>query len=113
MIALVLAAVVAAHPLGNFTVNHHNGLELRPDQVRNTAVVDYAELPTLQAAPVVDADGSGSASADERAAYARATCAELARAQRLAVDGAPVPWRVGPAALEYLPGQGGLSTARS
>ncbi|GGL14288.1 hypothetical protein Sme01_06530 [Sphaerisporangium melleum] len=112
MIALVLAAVVAAHPLGNFTVNHYNGLKILPDRVENTAIVDYAELPTLQAAPEVDTDRSGAASAEETAAYATTTCAALARAQRLTVDGAQVPWQVGRAAFRYEAGQGGLRTSR-
>ncbi|MFC7383397.1 nickel/cobalt transporter [Sphaerisporangium rhizosphaerae] len=112
MIALVLAAVVAAHPLGNFTVNHYDGLRVTPQQVGNTAIVDYAELPTLQSAARVDADGSGAASPAERAAYAAAACAELSRAQRLTVDGRTLPWQVGAASYAYAPGQGGLRTSR-
>ncbi|MET8145428.1 High-affinity nickel-transporter [Sphaerisporangium sp. NPDC005288] len=112
MIALVLAAVVAAHPLGNFTVNHYDGLRVTPQRVGNTAIVDYAELPTLQSAARVDADGSGAASPAERAAYAAAACAELSRAQRLTVDGRTLPWQVGAASYAYAPGQGGLRTSR-
>jgi len=58
--ALVVAALAgtaqpaAAHPLGNFTVNHYDGLSLRPDGVEDLAVVDSAEIPTLQARPAVE-----------------------------------------------------------
>ncbi|MDH2430055.1 High-affinity nickel-transporter [Sphaerisporangium sp. TRM90804] len=103
---------VVAHPLGNFTVNHYNGLRVLPGEIRNTAVVDYAELPTLQGEAGVDTDRSGDASPGERAAYAAATCGALARVQRLAVDGRPVPWRVDAASFDRVPGQGGLSTGR-
>ncbi|MFI6602110.1 nickel/cobalt transporter [Nonomuraea sp. NPDC050536] len=93
-------AIVLAHPLGNFTVNHYDGLRIFPDRVESTAVVDAAELPTLQAKPSV---GAG---------YAVRTCATLAAAQRLTVGGTAVPWRVADARFSYAPGQGGLPTSR-
>ena len=39
--ALVVAvpAAASAHPLGNFTVNHYDGLRLFPDRVDDLAVV--------------------------------------------------------------------------
>ncbi|GAA3150068.1 nickel/cobalt transporter [Nonomuraea roseoviolacea] len=95
-----LAATAPAHPMGNFTVNHYNGLRLQPAQVRNLAVVDAAELPTLQAQPQVDAS------------YADRRCAALAAAQRLTVGGTATPWRVERAEYVYRPGQGGLRTSR-
>lgn len=90
-------ALVLAHPLGNFTVNHYNGLRLHPDRVESTAVVDLAELPTLQA---------------PRPADAGRLCASLAAAQRLTIDGEVVPWQVVSSAHAYEPGQSGLRTSR-
>lgn len=114
--ALVLPAVPAfaqvAHPLGNFTVNHYNGLRITPDRVENLAVVDSAELPTLQARSTVDADRSGTVSPAERSSYGTARCAELAAAQHLTVNGTATPWRVFETAFTYKPGQGGLQTSR-
>ncbi|MFI7451672.1 nickel/cobalt transporter [Nonomuraea sp. NPDC049714] len=89
-----------AHPLGNFTVNHYNGLRVSSDRVRNLAVVDLAELPTLQAKPDVDST------------YATRTCTALATAQSLEVDGRAVPWRVARSAHVHAPGQGGLQVSR-
>ncbi|WP_344746189.1 tetratricopeptide repeat protein [Streptosporangium vulgare] len=80
-----------AHPLGNFTVNHYNGLRIGRDLVENLAVVDSAELPTLQARPSVDTDHSGTVSDSERSAYGTVRCAELASAQRLTVNGPRPP----------------------
>jgi hypothetical protein len=93
-------ATSSAHPLGNFTVNHYNGLRISASDVRNHAVVDLAELPTLQVQPQVDA------------AYAGRRCAALAAAQRLRVSGRAVPWRVSASSFAYAPGQGGLRTSR-
>ena len=43
----------AAHPLGNFTVNQYDGLRLYADRVDLLAVVDHAEIPTLQERPLL------------------------------------------------------------
>ncbi|MEV4093533.1 High-affinity nickel-transporter [Streptosporangium saharense] len=115
--AVALAPVLspahaAAHPLGDSTVNHYDGLRITPDRIENTAVLDSAELPTLQALPEMDADGSGEVSDAELSAYGAARCAALAGAQRLTVNGSPVTWRVTGTGLRYAPGQGGLRTSR-
>ncbi|MCG5217896.1 HoxN/HupN/NixA family nickel/cobalt transporter [Streptosporangium soli] len=117
MCATLLAPAAPAHagvthPLGNFTVNHYNGLRVTPGQVANLAVVDSAELPTLQARSAVDADRSGTVSAAESTAYGTARCAELAAAQRLTVNGVATAWQVAEAVFAYEPGQGGLRTSR-
>jgi nickel/cobalt exporter len=105
-------ADAAAHPLGNFTVNHYNGLRVHPDRVENRAIVDYAELPTLQARAAVDTDGSGTITPDEADMYARTRCAELAANQRLTINGAAAAWRVDSASFAYHPGQSGLQTSK-
>ncbi|MFF0773577.1 nickel/cobalt transporter [Nonomuraea wenchangensis] len=100
LLPALFAGPAAAHPLGNFTVNHYNGLVVTPGGIGNLAVVDLAELPTLQADPDVDAG------------YAGRRCAALAAAQRLVVAGTAVPWRVAEAGFAYAPGLGGLRTSR-
>ena len=100
LLPALFAGPAAAHPLGNFTVNHYNGLVVTPGGIGNLAVVDLAELPTLQADPDVDAG------------YAGRRCAALAAAQRLVVAGTAVPWRVTEAGFAYAPGLGGLRTSR-
>ena len=59
-----------AHPLGNFTINHYNGLEFTPSKVVDHAVIDTAEIPTISEEKQVDADGDGQTSATEQAGYA-------------------------------------------
>ena len=78
-----------AHPLGNVTVNHYDGLRLYPDRSRSSAVVDHAEIPTLQLALRAGrrrrrrrlASGGAAPRAD-------AECAELSGAVSVTVDGA-------------------------
>ncbi|MGC9670773.1 hypothetical protein ACNTMW_30025 [Planosporangium sp. 12N6] len=107
-----LAHPAAAHPLGNFSVNQYEGLTLRPDRVEVTAIVDIAEIPTMQERAGVDTDHDGTVGDAERSAYAAATCAELAREFEVRAGRERLAWTVRAPALEYAPGSGGLPTSR-
>jgi ABC-type nickel/cobalt efflux system permease component RcnA len=98
---LALAAPAAAHPLGNFSVNHLDTVSISRDEVRVHYVLDQAEIPTFQ----------------ERGVPARDVLARkragVARGVTLRVDGRPVALRLAPGgALSHPMGQGGLSTTR-
>jgi ABC-type nickel/cobalt efflux system permease component RcnA len=97
---LLLPAQAAAHPLGNFTVNHYHGITVHPDRVTVRAVVDTAEIPTLQERLAEVGD------------YASRECAALSRATTVEVDGRPVPVEVRSSAVEFPPGDAGLPTTR-
>ena len=101
-----------AHPLGNFTVNNYDGLTLRPDGVDVLAVLDTAELPTVQQQPVVDTDGDGTVSPAEAAAHGTAECAARLAVTAAIVDGTPVTLAVASSAAEFPPGDQGLATTR-
>ncbi|MGQ0576554.1 MAG: High-affinity nickel-transporter [Pseudonocardia sp.] len=101
-----------AHPLGNFTVNHYDGLTLHPDRIEVLAVLDSAEVPTLQQRPAVDTDRDGAYSAAEAAAYATAECAALRTGLVALVDGDPVTFTVAAAAAAFPVGEQSLPTTR-
>ncbi|MFB9961639.1 nickel/cobalt transporter [Sinosporangium siamense] len=101
---MVAAALLAAHPLGNFTVNHYNGLRVTPDRVENLAIVDSAELPALQAKEAVERAGAGP--------WAARRCEDVAGAQRLTIGGVAARWRVVESGFTYMPGEGGLPVSR-
>lgn len=110
---LVAAALpAAAHPLGNFSVNHFNGLTLTPEGIDLLAVVDSAEIPTSQDLPTIDADGDGAMSSSELASAADRRCPELAQATTTTVGGRMVEWRVRDATLTTSSGAAGLPTLR-
>jgi len=97
----VLAPAAAAHPLGNFTVNHVARVAISDDRVDVRYILDEAEIPTFQQRRLSDAD------------VVQRTRTEIARGLRLSVDGRRVPLRPGPLArLTHPPGQGGLTTTR-
>ncbi|MFF2942924.1 nickel transporter [Streptomyces niveus] len=111
-LAVTAAPPAQAHPLGNFSVNHHDGLRLAADRIQDTAVVDTAEIPTAQDRSATDTDGDGTISAAEAAHRATERCAELAGRTGAAVDGRALDWRTGKATLTYATGAAGLPVAR-
>ncbi|MFD3738910.1 nickel transporter [Streptomyces sp. NPDC058629] len=106
------APAATAHPLGNFSVNYHTGLVLRPDRIDAQIVVDRAEIAALQERPTVDADRDGTISDSEARAYAEKTCSGLSGQLRLNVSGTPMDWEQSSAALAYQKGEAGLKTSR-
>ncbi|MEO5898559.1 MAG: nickel transporter, partial [Ilumatobacteraceae bacterium] len=102
----------AAHPLGNFSVNHLDTLTFTAQRVVDTAVVDTAEIPTAQASAKVDADGDGTASPAELSAYGAARCVDFTADVTLRVDDAETPFVVTASSFAYTPGQAGLNTSR-
>jgi nickel/cobalt transporter (NicO) family protein len=98
------AQSASAHPLGNFSVNQALALDLYPNRVDVAAVVDLAELPTLQERAAVSAEGE--------AGYNAAVCVALAHDVTLQVNGRRVAWTVRPTGFQYRPGSAGLHTTR-
>jgi ABC-type nickel/cobalt efflux system permease component RcnA len=104
-IAVALVAVVAgpaaAHPLGNFSINHLSTVRVSEQRVEVRYVLDQAEIPTVQ-------ERSRS-----RAELISRKRDEIARGLELHVDGRSVPLRVaGPPELTFPQGAGGLDTSR-
>ena len=109
---LVLPALSAAHPLGNFTTNRYAALTVQPREVRIAYAVDLAELPAYREIQLVDSDGDGTIDPAERDAYTSRQAAELARNLELTLDGERLALSPIGTALEMAPGAGGLRTLR-
>lgn len=43
-----LASLAAAHPLGNFSINHYTGIQIEPGGIEVRYLIDMAEIPTFQ-----------------------------------------------------------------
>jgi nickel/cobalt transporter (NicO) family protein len=107
----LLPTIVAAHPLGNFTINRFARIEPSRDGIAVHFVVDMAEIPAFQELTRIGAaDGRLSADAAER--YARQRADELRGQLKLSVDGRELPLAVEAARLTLPEGQGGLRTLR-
>lgn len=115
--ALVLSALApalpaAAHPLGNFSINQYNRLEVESDAVRMTYVLDLAELPTIADRQLLDRDGDGATTPAEQDAYVASKLAEIAPFWQLSVAGSPLPLTLQQSTISFPEGQAGLATTR-
>ena len=110
--ALLVPALVAAHPLGNFTINHYTGIRVEPERILLDVVIDQAEIPAFQAKLTLDTDGDGEMSDDEIDAARIAGCEGLRASLTLAVNGVSQPILSTAAGLTFPPGAAGLSTMR-
>jgi nickel/cobalt exporter len=98
---LLGAAPAAAHPLGNFSVNHLATVSISSDRVEVRYVLDQAEIPTVQERGLA------------RAEVLRRKLSEVERGLSLSVDGRPAALRpTGSPRLTFPPGAGGLDTTR-
>ena len=109
---VVTAGGASAHPLGNFTINTYDGLVVVPGGVRVSYVLDMAEIPTFQLGRSLDANGDGTASPGELAAFARARSRALLPDVHVSSGGRLVPLSVRSAAAQLRPGQAGLHCLR-
>jgi ABC-type nickel/cobalt efflux system permease component RcnA len=109
---LLIPAVVAAHPLGNFTINHYAEVRVEPDRVLLDVVIDQAEIAAFQARQAFDLDADGSVSEEEIEASRMSACDEQAMDLRLTADDVELQLRTIEAGLSFPPGVGGLSTMR-
>jgi len=109
LLFLVLNAVpLAAHPLGNFTINHLTKLSFAGGHVAVHYVLDMAEIPTYQAMREVTPDGKMDAA--QLAAWARSEAAVLLPQLQLRSGATLVPLTLDAVAARTRPGAGGLPT---
>jgi ABC-type nickel/cobalt efflux system permease component RcnA len=108
----LFAGSAAAHPLGNFTVNHYTGLVVRADGVALDLVVDTAEIPAFQRRGELDTNHDHTVDAAERAAFALAECGREAARLNVSVDARSLAPAVTASAIDFPPGAAGLDTMR-
>jgi ABC-type nickel/cobalt efflux system permease component RcnA len=109
---LLAPASVAAHPLGNFTINHYAGIRIEPDRVVVDVVIDEAEIPAFQERQRIDTDGDGVVTREETEAERLRACPVLGGSLQLSVAGRAVPLEAVAAGLSFPAGAGGLPTMR-
>jgi nickel/cobalt exporter len=102
------ASAAAAHPLGNFTVNHLSRITSARDTVSVRYVLDMAEIPTFALERSLDPHGTPSrASLAEWAdSHAKAIAPQL----QLVVDGSTAALKPVESTVRTRPGAGGLPT---
>jgi ABC-type nickel/cobalt efflux system permease component RcnA len=105
---LAFARPAAAHPLGNFTVNHFSRITVDRGAVRVRYVLDLAEIPTFALDRSLDAHGTPSQT--DLARWARAHAQTIAPQLSLVVDGRTAALEAVASTVRTRPGAGGLPT---
>ena len=102
---LLVPALAAAHPLGNFTVNTYVRVEASGTDLYVRYIVDRAEIPTLREKDRVRAAGGLDA-------YAVSQAQELSHGIALSVDGQRIELEPVSQQATEAPGAAGLRTLR-
>lgn len=105
-------AVAAAHPLGNFTINHYAALSVAPDRIALDVIVDFAEIPAFQERIRIDADGDGAVDETETEAARDDECEALLPELELRLDGTRLDLTLVASGLAFPAGAGGVPTMR-
>lgn len=104
-----LAVSTAAHPLGNFTINHYARIEITSGHINVRCVIDMAEIPAFQE---LQRFGDGSPSDAQMKSYSEQAAVRYAEGIELIVDGSRMPLGVVATNASTPPGAGGLPTLR-
>jgi ABC-type nickel/cobalt efflux system permease component RcnA len=109
VLLLTGAGTADPHPLGNFTVSHYTGIEVRSDSMALHYVIDMAEIPTFQE---MQERGITSEEDLRRSQYLKEKLESLKRGLVLHVNGARVALATEGGEISFPPGVGGLITMR-
>ncbi|MDQ2918705.1 MAG: sulfite exporter TauE/SafE family protein [Verrucomicrobiota bacterium] len=112
-VIFILVGLGAAHPLGNFTVNHYSRIEVEKTQVKLREVLDMAEIPTFQESQKIDTNKDGTLSPEELNLYADQITPEYVANLQLSVDGQPIALRAVNKEIGLHEGSGGLPILRA
>jgi ABC-type nickel/cobalt efflux system permease component RcnA len=114
LVALAVGAGVAgpaaAHPLGNFSINHYAALTVGRQAVEIRYVLDLAEIPTFQ--ELQERGIAPDAGQPRTLAYADDRTAALARGLRLEVQGEALALEREAVEVLFTPGAAGLPTLK-
>ncbi|MBD2036905.1 sulfite exporter TauE/SafE family protein [Leptolyngbya sp. FACHB-321] len=105
VVSLAWEPAAAAHPLGNFTINHYAGLQIARDGVAIDYVLDMAEIPAFQERIKLDTPA-------RLADYPMAKCQELKSDLHLRLNQHALPLALLQSTVAFPPGVGGLATLR-
>ncbi len=108
----LFAAMVTAHPLGNFSVNQFTRIEIDKTEIHLRQAFDMAEIPTFQESEIIDTDKNGSLSEAELKAYLAKITPAYVQNLLLTVSGEPVAMTVTDSTIKTENGAGDLPTLK-
>lgn len=112
LLGLLLAGTVAAHPLGNSSVNRQAGLHLSSARLELRYLLDVAEIPTLAETLAADGDRDGETTPAEWDVYTERWAGALPGNLSVTLDGKPLPLEVRSQSWNLSLGAAALNTLR-
>ena len=110
---LSLCRLAAAHPMGNFSVNHYSKIDVQGDRIVVRYFIDLAEIPAyqeLQQGNIAATPMDPNSAAVVR--YMAARGEELGHGLIVDMDGKQIPLRLISSGVIFPPGAGGLPTMK-
>ncbi len=107
------ASRVAAHPMGNFSINHYARFEAGKAGLNLKYVLDFAEIPTSERMAQLDSNGDEKFSDLEKNAFLKSEVAASLRGLSVQIDGKKAALRAQKSELDIRPGAAGLQTLRA
>ncbi|MBV9180885.1 MAG: hypothetical protein JO356_06200 [Acidobacteria bacterium] len=110
LFVLLSSAACFAHPMGNFSISHYSGIEVKKGQVEIRYIIDMAEIPTFQEMQ----KGTLVANPEDRGTrnYVAKQARALGAGLTLTIDGRPLELRTQFGDILFPPGAGGLPTLK-
>ena len=112
LLAVVFVLSLAAHPLGNFSINQYSRLETDQTRIKLRQVLDMAEIPTVQESTAIDTDRDGKLSQQEVDAYAAQIITSYITNLSLTVNGEAVTLTIVETEAVVVLGAGDLPTLK-
>jgi nickel/cobalt exporter len=113
VLLLGLCRFAAAHPMGNFSVNHYSKITLEGDRIRVRYFIDLAEIPAFQEMQLANI---ATTAIDPHSAtvidYVATRGADMGRGLTLDIDNQPVILHLVSSGVMFPPGAGGLPTMK-
>jgi len=108
----VFASRLAAHPMGNFSINHYSRIHASPTAVSVHTVLDYAEIPTFQLFSDWGLPSGSRLNPAELQPAIERLVAQLSKSLRLFIDGKAAALEVSDIRQDVAAGAGGLPILR-
>jgi nickel/cobalt exporter len=112
LFTLFVAPAVSAHPLGNFTINHFDGIHVAAQKISIDYVLDMAEIPAFQEMSLIARGPDGKPDPAALPGYAAQHCQSIAADLILQEDGRVAALTPTRSTVTFPVGAAGLSTLR-
>ena len=107
LVLLFFCAFAHAHPMGNFSINHHTRFDINASEIKIIYSLDFAEIPSIEQ---MDKNANGMVDASELEQYRSDMLAGLLKNLTLQVNEVRVDPKLVTCSIVGRPGAAGLTT---